>query len=100
MSSMRITLTRKGAVPPWYGWASLLWPVLALMGAGMFGWLFDIFDVHEQYGECFGGCSGFALGVNFALQALTDPKQRRVVLIGWSICIVLGVLLFFPAIKT
>jgi uncharacterized membrane protein HdeD (DUF308 family) len=53
-----------------------------------------------HYAQAFIGISCFAFGVNYALQALTDPEQRRMVIIGWIIYILFGVLLFFPAIKT
>jgi hypothetical protein len=84
------TWKRIGPVPPWYGWTSLLCPLLALTLGYASALVFGL------YAGAVVGSTYLALGINYALQALTDPEQRRVVIIGWAIYVLFAGLLFLP----
>jgi len=81
-----MTLTRKGPVPPWYGWASLLCLCLLAVLPRLLRPLGDV-GRYGAFALFFILICCFALSINYALHAITDSEQRRLGVITLSIYI-------------
>ena len=94
MSIPRLTMTRKGPVPPWYGWASVFCPIVAPVLSVLLDPLKDLIP-YGRYVGVMPLIVCYAFGTNYALQALFDSEQRGTAVLGAAL-LILGPVLWFP----